>query len=249
MEKLIHIEQYLTGTLNAQDAVAFERQMQSDPDLATEVQSVRDLIDGIDLAGRNAFEAKVASWEASLQQTSKRGRVMRPQWVRFASVAAAAIALLLAVYFVEIKNQATDPSQLFAQNFSPYPDELTVMGDGDDTYDQSLANRAMTFYKDQNYPETVLRLDSLIAQAPDISLFQLYKGISHIEMKEYDLAKKSLDIVAKSQSRYTQAAEWYLALVMLDEGNIEAGKKAFQNISTQKGHFYQLKAKQVLNSL
>lgn len=249
MEKLIQIEQYLTGTLNAQDAVAFEQQMQSDPDLATEVQSVRDLIDGIDLAGRTAFEAKVASWEASLQQTSKRGRVMRPQWVRFASVAAAAIAILLAVYFVGINNQGTDPSQLFTQNFSPYPDELTIMGNGDDTYDQSLANRAMTFYKDQNYPEAVLRLDSLIAQAPGISLFQLYKGISHIELKEYDLAKKALGNAAQSGGLYTHAAEWYLALTMLGEGNIESAKTAFQSINAQKGHFYQLKAKQVLNSL
>ena len=176
MEKLIRIEQYLTGALGAQEAQAFEQEMQSDADLSAEVGAVQELISGIDSAGKAQFEAKVASWEASFQQAPARGRVIRPQWVRYASVAAAAVLLLAVVYFVGINDPTMNPETLLVNNLAPYPDELTILGTGTQSYDQPLANRAMGFYTNQQYEASISRLDSLITQAPGVSLFQLYKG-------------------------------------------------------------------------
>lgn len=250
MEKLERIEQYLEGKLPQAEQEALEAEMKADPALQKEVASVRDLIRGIERAEEKAFAQQLKAWEGKIQaeKSKPKGKIRMLRSQNRLLRMAAAFMILIAVVFLLLPGES-DPQELFAQHFQPYPDKLTTMGEGPVELDQDLAKQAMASYNAGAYAEALPLLQSLRQQAPDISLLKLYLGIAALQSGQQELARQSLASLAESNTAYQAEAQWYLALSYLKAGEASAAQEQLQAIGQNANSPYQPQARKVLKAL
>jgi anti-sigma factor RsiW len=104
------IERYLAGTLSEVELAAFERRLETEPELQDELQVHRDLQDAVGDTEVMAFLQSVENAENEYlagnletggdQDAAPEPRVIRPFWRQSYSIAAAVILLAVVGFFV-----------------------------------------------------------------------------------------------------------------------------------------------------
>ncbi|MEK6477071.1 tetratricopeptide repeat protein [Catalinimonas sp. 4WD22] len=202
------IEQYLGDSLDAEERTLVEQRLASDPEFKRRVEMMRELND--------MYSSEAEDFRALLERTYQEYEQEKPQtsfvkqyWLVAASVT---IALLIAAYFLFLSN-AADLQQLYAENFSLPPDNLTVRTE---LPEQELINAAMENYTNgQHQQASVLFAQALEAQ-PDSIPILFYSAVNHMALEEMEQAVSQLqEVTAQGNSSYLMPARWYLALVYL----------------------------------
>ncbi len=272
MEEMELIEAYVEGKLAGESLISFEAQLQSDAVLRNEVAQFRVLISGINLAGERKFSQKVREWEkaatlldqatqqsqasplpqsaetttsaaAKSDQTPEPGRTASLTWL-YAAVPTAVMVILLAIW---VYPHLFPPSmeELYTQNFVPYPDLYTSMGDGPDARQAAIA-----FYNEQNYEQAAESFTHILqTQSKDYQLY-MYVGISYLESGLKAEALQTFDhIIANAPNNYREPAQWYKALTYLKYKQLGESRDMLQIILAQESHAYQARAQRLLKKL
>lgn len=166
----------------------------------------------------------------------------RRLWLGISAAAAVIIILLALITLIPQLSQPT-PSDIFAEQFS-LPEVPTEMGKLED----SLIKKANVAFENGDYQQAISLFEQV--NQDNISSFlqsqiALLSGVSYLKLNEGDQARNSLE----RANQHTEMADWYLALSWLGENQVENAQQAFQKIATTKGHFYQDKAKKILDML
>lgn len=247
MERIEQIEQYLLGGGTPQARAAFEAELQQDPALRGELESYRLLIEGIERAGARQFEQQLAGWEARARaeeafparESEGGGRIRSLNWMRYA--AAAAVLLLLGLFWVLRPQPAASPEALFAEHFSPYEDILQQRGGA-----QQALELAMQAYNAQQYAAAAPQLEALADSLPAAAL---YAGISRLATGEPAAAENLLLRARNANPLLAEVADWYLALAALRAGDLSRAKTRLQAIAAQSGAYRSREAAALLKSL
>jgi tetratricopeptide (TPR) repeat protein len=247
METLAQIEQYITGEMTGAERSAFEEAMQRDATLQQEVAAYKDIIAGIEHAETDAFSEMIQGWEKQIKENEKpqQAKVRRLFSPAISMALVAAVVLLLTFTF--IFNPFSTAGDPFQQAFQPYPDEITIMGDGTGELDQQKANKAMALYNEGDYEEALPVFAELVTESPDIAVLKLYKGISELQTEDFTSATATFS--ALQQTSYAQTADWYQALTQLRYDNLPAGKTILTTIANTDGHPYRDQARELLEEL
>lgn len=248
-----NIEAYLDGTLTGDQLKAFEEQLQSDKELASQLALFQNVDQAIgDKATLNFQKMVAAQGEKFLHNTS--GQVKNESKViRFSrpwAIAAALLALIVsAMIFWNI--QSADPPSteaLFAQNFETYPLNQSVRGG---STDNSVLKIGVQQYQGKDYLAAAQTFEPL-AQADQSDMlvaFCLANAYLNQEPPQFDFAKRELQrIIDDGVNIYVLRAKWYLALIFLKEGNIEKTKSLLKAVA-QSGDSLGQKAKTLLKDL
>lgn len=208
-------------------------------------------MDNSDLEELNAYEALFKSEQtqrlkASIQEASaqyhKSDKKPSKKWLFYA--AAAMLVLMFSVY--SIIDSKDTPQQLFSMYFNP--DELpglAVRGANED----DILLKAEQLFNEQKYAEAIPLLDQSIASMDkDLGAIYLYKGISHMEIEQFDTAETTFNSLIESDLLDAQKGHWYKALLYLKNDELEKAQNTLQEITTNN-YYHKEKAAALFKAL
>ena len=245
-DRLQLIDDYLSRRLTLEESLAFEKDVSNDPDLAKELASYRDIVEGIKLDGKlkewrrhmtslNGGQPKMESANdvpaPVLNLKPQKGKPQLTLWRWAAGVAAIfLISIGSYLYMDSGSNRA-----LYSKYYQPYSGsvQLSVLRGDTSTNPEEQAIQA---YDTRNYTEAEHLLRTVISKHPEDPDWHFYLGITYMELNNYKDAEANLSRVAQnSESLLYKQARWYLALLFLKKDQRDEAKKILNNLKNEKG--------------
>lgn len=242
---LERIEHYLAGVLKDREHDDFEKQMQTDPDLAGQVNDYKMAVKSIEIFGRNELKNKLRKIH---REEIKPGAAFgRRELLKLAAVF---IGLLIVSgpFLYNYFYGAPDYQQLFEENFNNYPDILSQRGE---SYpDHLMLDEAMSYYKNKDFVNASVLFEALDKDdLPADDAIQFYSGISFLGAGNPEKASMILrSIATNNENPFREQARWYLALSFLSQEKPEEARILLEDIAKNKS-WNHVKANQLLKEL
>jgi len=230
------IDRYLEGEMNEAERMAFEAQMQEDPDLKNTVELYRDVNQTLktklhpgekESALRNTVSEMRGDFfsEETIEDrpTVKVVRFNRSRWI--AAVAAVFIGVVM---FVWAPWKTQDLYQQYADIQMP-----TFVERGTPT--NVLLSRATAAFNDKKFAEAIPDFEELLKNDPKNSFVQLYYAIALLESGKTDRSRQQLTELYNGTSLFKYDAAYYMAMSYLKEKNNSASKDWLNKIPADAG--------------
>ncbi len=229
------IEAYLSGRLA--NAESFEREMEANPQLQSEMEATRMALDAIHISETNRLKDRLRQLEAGRPADEHKpdakvvsiNRNRQRSWYYYA--AAAAVLLLIAGYFF-LRPAAQNDAVLAMASFEPYDNIAFTITKGS----SSEADRATAYiaYESGDYAEAEAAFQTLSdAGAAD----RFYLGQSLLAQEKFNEAAPLFDeLAALDDFNLSQEAAYYAALAHLGLGQRGRAETWLQRITTDANH-------------
>ena len=220
------IESYLNGELQGDDLRKFEQQLIINKSLSDQVSLFKEM--NTVLSDREALDIQNIIQEEGINYATQK-KSPKILSLNFSKVIASAalLILLFAALFIW-KNQlftGNSDKELFAKYFETYSINESVRSS---EIGQERMTLAISEYQKGNFEEAVLQLQNLTNEAPqDMRLkFYLAQAFLNLDSKNKAAAKNIFEVIIEDgKSIYVPASKWYLALILLDNGDRSTAKK------------------------
>lgn len=197
--------------------MAFESRMKQDKELSDLVGELKTIFSGLETL---ALKSEMEHYHQELMARQLSGKPGVNLWVKYSIAAVIAILMVSVIWLWFIPE--SEESSLFARFYEPDPGLITAMSN-ETNY---AFDRGMVDYKSGLYDAAITRWEELLIQKPENDTLQYFLGAAYLAVKDFESAKSYLNQVAeKSEGRFLQDANWYLALIHLAEGNPEITKR------------------------
>lgn len=210
------IDNYFEGRLSAAEQADFERKLEQDKALADEVAFY--------------LSTKAAFKEAALQKRHAQWTRQRPvqslRW-QWASGIAAAMVLLIAVWYVVIPSNHT--LQEYAEVY--IEENLTKLNTQMDTAVDSLQT-AIDYYNQQKYREALPVFKRLAHANPQVRAYE-YEGLTQLQLKNYDAAIAVFERIAADTELLENRGKFYAALAYLKKGDTKTAQRLLKEVITR----------------
>lgn len=165
----------------------------------------------------------------------------RPLWKYF-SVAA---VIVLFIYGASSLLISPSESDLFETYYST--DDLpSFVQRGDELKD---VDKAVSLFNEGDYKAALPLFEEYLSKENTNPLGYIYSALSHYNLGDKSKAIKELQILADSDSLDASRAYWYLALIHLNDGEIDKAKAALNRIVGDSENFKHKEAKELLSQL
>lgn len=240
------IEDYLEGRMDKPEESDFEKELESNPELAEHYKLSKEIDTFIRNENRREFkELVMQAWdknnEKRLRVEKAKKRLLSP---RNQFIAAAFIILSLSIFLVVNSRKRTSHSYLFKNHFAHYGYTIEPRGAGDSI--GSFYN-GMRLYEAGSFEDAISSFIDTEQNYNQISNF--YIGLCYLELDQYKNAIIYLQKATAINGEQTQEAEWYLALAYLAEGKIKQTEGLLIQIINSQEHYYQQQAQNLLDDL
>ena len=208
------------------------------------IVEIRHMVRELDLP-----EVKLAAETKSRMGTL---RSLYSKNLTFARLAAVALVLFAigATLTLFVFNQRHNPDNLFAQNFTPYPDLVTAKGmvmDEDSLH--LMISFGFSYYQKADYDTAAIVFQHLYNENPSSDTIAFYLANSVLATDKSPA--QAIDILTDLSARpgvFKEQAGWYLALAFLKKHNVDTAKKQLLLlISTSDA--YQKRARALLDEI
>lgn len=210
----ILFEDYLSGTLDSAEIVAFENRLQNDLEFNEAYKTYAQASNFLENHLEN--EEKAEAFKANLESVSSkyfakenksktRFKGINP-W--YYSLAAAAI-LVIGFFFTQ---QFSSPVYGDYANYGTI--SLAVRGT-----QSEVLSKAETAFNSHNYKEAETYFSQALKTDTNNMELQLYKAVSLVELNNYNEADALFNYIIQTPSVYKNKAIWYLALSKLKQGD------------------------------
>lgn len=162
-------------------------------------------------------------------------------------VTAAAVLLVVFSLLFLLPNTKT-PQQLYAEslNLSELP-SITVRGE---IGSKNSLTKAQNAFESGAYKDALELLSSEEhAFKKRRGILLLYKGISHMELENYDEALKNFNTLSSSNLIDAPKGIWYKALLFLKKGDTNMVRESLNVIILDPNHYKYTEAKKILEQL
>lgn len=238
-EKIFSIG-FLRKQLNEADSEAFRNRLK-EADFQEQVSE-----EVVQQYGRHQLKAKLEDIHQRVEVENKQRRRLR------VFLALALISLLSYVCwqsFSPSNHSAPQPTELFADYFTPYPSVFDQKGAAPTGAEDLLT--AMEAYTAQDYPKAIQLFEAQINQ--DENSFQrFYYGIALLADQQVGKAVNELEALQQNSSSPLpeDPLTWYLALAYLGENNTAAAQSLLKELAVGKSSkFKQQEAAELLKLL
>lgn len=233
------IEAYLTNELSPEERAVFEEKIRTDPEFAEEVALQRDTHSLVEVAATLDYKAELQRIDAEME-SMQRQPFFRLMTVRIAAMLLVLFACVYTIVFFQYNNQ-----QLFGEAFSPYPDKYMYRGEMPAA--DSLMKSGMEAYNQGEYSRAIPYFSQLVqtSEQPGASL---YLGISFLSVDNPKAALPAFDLASLSAT-WTETANWYRALALIQDGQDKAAKAVLEDIRQQETNGYREQATELLVKL
>lgn len=245
-EDIALINLYLEGNLSDDEIDIVEQRMEKDPVFQARVEIIRDTEVAQKLGTpefRNIVEEVGQSYKKSSHGQKKTISIGYRKWVMAASILALLVSGFLLLY---VFSSPADSEQLYAEYFTPYPNNMTVRND----VENDLLSTAMGLYDAEKYQEAIAAFERIEKNERSETVV-FYEGLSYLSDSQPKKAILKLSLVADNdQSNYQIQAKWYMALAHIKDRASDKAKQLLNDISMNtKSEVYAKKAKLLLKKL
>jgi hypothetical protein len=242
------IRDYLHGLVDRKTALEIGELIRTD-------EIARDMAEGILLLDKefNEKDQDIEIYLETFRQTQLRKinthtKLIRNDkqqypWVRVA--AAVTLLIVAGVFAVQRMTDKPDLITLIDQDLSqPYPVSNVFRGPSTegDYY------RAFQLYQNKNYVLASLYFEKAAQTETDLATITFYNGLSSLYSGHYPSAIKLLGSKTVSSSRYSQQAQWYLALAHIKSDQTKKGIEILKQIVNSSTHYKRDDAVKILES-
>lgn len=155
------------------------------------------------------------------------------------------------VFFVGIVSvlywgRETANAKLFAEYYQMYPNiASSVRGE----LTEGKLQDALQQYDAGDFKTAITRLQEILATEPDNAAANFYAGVSCLKVEESERAVADLQrTIALNDAKFSEPAQWYLALAFLQQNDLEKTRTTLNEILT-KEHLYKEQALKLLERL
>lgn len=261
-EENTYIEDYLLGRLSQEEEVAVQKRMSDDIRFRESVLLQQQLLESLSentwSTVKNVDEKRLKEYEelykseeiTQLKQVIKQSendykkstsKNKRP-WLYYLSAALIAILITIAILIPKEQN----PQELYVDYYdtSDIP-SLASRGSGEDA---SLID-AEGYFEEGNYSEALkILIPKTSTNTKSKANVLLYKGISEMELEQFDNAHATFDQLRNSDLIDAPMGTWYKALLYLKMNDSENAKELLMQISASSNYKYK-EAKELLEKL
>jgi tetratricopeptide (TPR) repeat protein len=242
------IEDYLAGTLPADELAVMQQRLKLDQGLRSEVRLHQEVNEAI---GEKQVIALRQTLDSIHQQTFptktfRLGDMMRKPRAYYV---AASLALLLSVGGVLLRQAPGELTnqEVYQKYYEPYQTGVTYRS-GDAAIDQLLLE-AMQHYEAGQYENASALFEKVLNDRSDDMAVTLYSGISAMELERYKKAGTQFkDIINHKKNLYLEQAQWYLALCYIKTDSLPKAQQILNHLATDET-FYQEEAQKVLEDI
>lgn len=227
------ISQYLAGELVGDELIAFEKQLQTNAALATEVKLYKTIDGELSSLQKNKTETESLTntlhhlGKAHFKKNVAKVVSINKRWWYAASAVAAAVILFF-VLQPSKKIETFNAETLYASYLNKSVDELSFSERGKNN---PQLIKAASFYNKKDYISALPLLENEIADNPNETQLILATGVCYMQTNQYAFALRFFDDIANGKSVYKNKAEWYKVLVLLKQNKFAECKIAIQLIS------------------
>jgi tetratricopeptide (TPR) repeat protein len=236
IKRLETLDRYLLGELSKEEQKQLEQLIQTDPELAEELEILKLSQDAVRAQG---MRKRVADWhqqhafsnEITNYQLEKEDSKIRTIWRNMGRIAA--VLLFGVAGYVLIEYATMTPEALYDENFISYQLPITRAQSEESSLIDSL-------YVAEQYPEVVERYQTL--SSPKVQDMFL-TSVSLLQLEKYNEATQMLSKVLETNqtmkdSLFQEEAEFYLALAWLGVHNYEEAEQLFRKIQNNPQHTF-----------
>ncbi len=240
-ENIDLIERYLDEDLDPAELEKFNQKLEQDQEFRRLFNEMDRLVEGIRIsASKTSLEEKLANLEKSLPFRKTRQGVEETPVIRlwdrarqYKGAMAAAIAMLFVATFVLITQDfKTDPGELYAKSFVPFPN----VGPGDTrSAEKDNQQRAYTYYDMGRYEDALKIFTQMDMDTAD----KLYAANAYMAIGDIAKAIPLLEQVSERGTGLSIHAKWYLALCNLKEENLASARSLLTDLKNLGGEYHE----------
>jgi tetratricopeptide (TPR) repeat protein len=214
---------YLNDELTFEEKVEFEHKLKNDPAFLAEFEDFKAMTTGLRDLEIRTFKDNLTHWEP-IESEKKSTKIIR--WPLLVSVAALAI-----VGFVLVNFMTNQPSaaELFASNFEPYDNVITVRGE------VSTLDKGLELYDQKKYKEAIEQFKVTTTDARA----QFYLAESYLAVNDFKAAISGYETILTNAelSVFHEIATYHLALAYLGNEDVEGCEKILNSIQSESSYF------------
>ncbi len=211
------VSRYLDGEMNADEAKAFEKQLQQDVELKNEVALYKDVNETLrmklhpgenEMALRNTLQDLRSEYFADEQQQTKIVPMKRRRWM----YAAAAIFTMVIMLTVWAPWEKEDLYNKYAAIEMP---GVMVRGNTTDT----LLKKAGEDFNNKKFAEAIPSFETALQSDPQNAFAQYYYAIALLQNGQTAKSREQLTLLYNGTSLFRYDAAFYMGLSYLKEKN------------------------------
>lgn len=241
------IDAYHEGALTETERLAFESDLESDADLLAAYDLYRQGNEAIEWQIGESLREQMQGWAQEDQRSAappKTGKVVAFRQIRWA--AAAAVVLLLGLWFVFDQGGSPDNAELFASYYQA-PDASGLRGQN--ASDNPLMT-GLKLLEEGKGDDARAYFEQLLAGAPDNAEYQYYLGHAAMLQKDWAAAEKAFTSVETAATTVlAHKAAWNKALTLLAANRMPELKTQLESIRKDGDHGFYTQAGELLEEL
>jgi predicted Zn-dependent protease len=233
------IDNHLLGRITPAEQKKLDEALAADPDLASDLDLEAEAIRAIDALGDQQLKTRLEGLEQRLKSQPLDAKPKEPtaKIIPFyrkntLAIAAAVLLLLAAGWFVlQSGDSEFNAPATYAANFEPYRNiavQLTRSAEN-----PTPEQEAYTAYENEDWSQA----ESLLANLPASDVNNFYLAQVYLKQEKFPEATQLLNFLRKNDGfALHYAAEWYLAMAYLAQGDEDKALPLLKQISETPGH-------------
>lgn len=242
MKQTSIIEKYLDGNVTEEEKIEFEKRMENDKILASQVTLHKNVNNAIKEDDVHHFRLNIRSLirGRKLQTTKVRTQT---RYLRY-PIAAAIILLIGFSLWQIVFNKSS--LEIYSMFYHPYQTDISTRS-GDQKVDK--VQLSYLLYQEGDYEASFEILTNYLTKNFNNQTAHFYYGMNALELQQFDLAIKELKAVAEDLSTpFSIHAKWYLAMTYLKINQEEEASRYLQQLANTT-NLYTDKASRILRML
>jgi len=243
------LEKYISNEFSFEEMAAFEAELSSNYKLQEEIDLMKNVDQALSetdvMQLRNNLQNIASQVDADKQK--QRSFVGKSDLKRIISSATVAASIVLLLSFSGILSKQYSSDEIYQKFYTKYEIAGTVRSAN--LNENKTFALALQKYENKDYTEALNLFGQVISNDPNNVASHFYSGVSLQETGKYNMAIKEYEtVIFNKDNLFTEQAEWYTGLCLLQTNENKKAHKQFKKIALSKG-FYQQKATELLKKI
>lgn len=240
------IERYIQGEMSPEEIIWFEKEIEGNLSLKDEI-NLRKQVDSV-LSDKDMIDLKMQldQIHQEIFEVTEKGKGAIRQIYRRVYITASALAVFAIAFTIYMANRNFSNDKLVELYYQP---AQTTMNFRSAEPSKDILSEAMEYYNSEDYQQAIKLFEMILQKDQNQVGVNLYSGISHMEIQEYEEANKRFKKILDNQPNpFVESANWYLGMCYIMTDKRAKATTQFELLSKTNG-YYQENAKKILKRI